>query len=46
LSEEPACAAPLDDVIFKTGFARNAAIGACKEAANENDETRKRFEIL
>ena len=38
--------APLDDVIQKLGFARNAAIVACKEAANENDETRKRFEIL
>ena len=38
--------APLDDVIKKTGFERNAAILACKEAANENDETRKRFEIL
>jgi len=38
--------APLDDVIQKTGFERNAAILACKEAANENDETRKRFEIL
>ena len=38
--------APLDDVIRKTGFARNAAIVACKEAANQNDETRKRFEIL
>jgi type I restriction enzyme R subunit len=38
--------APLDDVIQQTGFARNAAILACKEAANENDETRKRFEIL
>lgn len=33
--------APLDDVIQKTGFERNAAIVACKEAANENDETRK-----
>jgi type I restriction enzyme R subunit len=33
-------------VIQQTGFARNAAILACKEAANENDETRKRFEIL
>jgi type I restriction enzyme R subunit len=39
-------AAPLDDVMQQTGFARNAAILACKEAANENDETRKRFEIL
>ncbi|MBK5931955.1 DEAD/DEAH box helicase [Halochromatium salexigens] len=38
--------AALDDVIEKTGFARNAAILACKEAANENDETRKHFEIL
>ena len=38
--------APLDDVIGKTGFARNAAIVACKEAANENDETRKRFEVM
>ncbi|MYD30508.1 MAG: type I restriction endonuclease subunit R [Nitrospira sp. SB0675_bin_23] len=35
-----------DDVIRKTGFERNAAIAACKEAANENDETRKRFEVL
>jgi len=38
--------APLDDVIQKTGFARNAAIVTCKEAANENDETRKRFEVM
>ena len=38
--------ASLDDVIQKTGFARNAAIVACKEAANENDETRKRFEVM
>lgn len=42
--------ASLDDVIHKTGFERNAAIvtavRACKEAANENDETRKRFEIM
>ena len=37
--------APLDDVIRKDGFARNAAIVACKEVANENDETRKRFEV-
>ena len=36
----------LDDVIQKTGFERNAAIVACKEAANENDESRKRFEIM
>ncbi|WP_373498727.1 type I restriction endonuclease subunit R [Desulfococcus sp.] len=38
--------ASLDDVIHKTGFERNAAIVACKEAVNENDETRKRFEIM
>ena len=38
--------APLDGVIRKTGFERNAAIVACKEAANENDETRKRFEVM
>ena len=37
--------ASLDHVIRKTGFERNAAIAACKEAANENDETRKRFEV-
>ena len=36
----------LNDVIQKTGFECNATIVACKEAANENDETRKRFEIL
>ncbi len=38
--------ASLDDVIQKTGFERNAAIVACKEAANENDESRKRFEVM
>jgi type I restriction enzyme R subunit len=38
--------ASLDDIIGKTGFARNAAIVAAKEAANENDETRKRFEVM
>jgi type I restriction enzyme R subunit len=38
--------AALDDVIQKTGFERNAAIMACKEAANENDESRKRFEVM
>jgi len=38
--------ASLDDVIQKTGFDRNAAIVACKEAVNENDETRKRFEVM
>ncbi|MDD3857383.1 MAG: type I restriction endonuclease subunit R [Methanoculleus sp.] len=38
--------APLDNIISWTGFARNAAILAAKEAVNENDETRKRFEIM
>ncbi len=38
--------APLDDIIRKEAFERNAAIVACKEVANENDETRKRFEVL
>ena len=38
--------ASLEDVIRKTGFERNAAIVACKEAANDNDEARKRFEVM
>lgn len=38
--------ASLDDIISHTGFARNAAIVSAKEAANENDETRKRFEVM
>lgn len=38
--------ASLDDVIQMTGFGRNAAIVSCKEAVNENDETRKRFEVM
>jgi type I restriction enzyme R subunit len=38
--------ASLGDIITQTGFARNAAILAAKEAANENDETRKRFEVM
>lgn len=38
--------AALDDVIQMSGFERNAAIVACKEAANENDESRKRFEVM
>jgi len=38
--------ASLDDIITKTGFVRNAAIAAAKEAANDNDETRKRFEVM
>ncbi len=35
-----------DAIIKSTGFARNAAIAKAKEAANENDETRKRFEVI
>jgi type I restriction enzyme R subunit len=38
--------ASLDDIIVKTGFERNSGIVAAKEAANENDETRKRFEVM
>ena len=38
--------ASLDEIIRNTGFKRNAAILAAKEAANENDETRKRFEVM
>ena len=38
--------ASLDNIIAKTGFERNAAILDAKEAANENDETRKRFEVM
>jgi type I restriction enzyme R subunit len=38
--------AALDDIITHTGFARNAAIVAVKEAANQNDQTRKQFEIM
>ncbi len=38
--------ASLDDVIESANFYLPAAIVACKEAANENDETRKRFEIM
>ena len=36
----------LGDIIDKSGFDRNAAIVAAKEIVNENDETRKRFEIM
>ena len=38
--------ASLDDIIEKSGFERNAAILAAKEVANEDDETRKRFEVM
>jgi type I restriction enzyme, R subunit len=36
----------LSNIINSVGFSRNAAIYAAKEAANENDETRKRFEVM
>jgi len=36
----------LDNIMTREGFERNAAILAAKEAANENDETRKRFEVM
>ncbi len=39
-------AASLDEIIEKTGFERNAAIVKAKEAVNENDESRKRFEVM
>ena len=38
--------AVINDIMQKSGFERNAAIVACKEAANENDESRKRFEVM
>jgi type I site-specific restriction-modification system R (restriction) subunit len=36
----------LDEITEKTSFDRNKAIINAKEAVNENDETRKRFEII
>ena len=37
---------PLDAIISSSGFERNKAIVAAKEAVNENDETRKKFEVM
>jgi type I restriction enzyme R subunit len=34
------------DIVEKTGFERNKAIIDAKEAVNENDESRKRFQIM
>lgn len=34
------------DILEKTGFERNKAIIDAKEAVNENDESRKRFQIM
>ncbi|WP_417514524.1 type I restriction endonuclease subunit R [Marinobacter sp.] len=36
----------LEDVLEKTGFERNKVIIDAKEVINQNDETRKRFEII
>jgi len=36
----------LNDIIDQQGFARNKAIVEAKEAVNENDQTRKRFEVM
>ncbi|MEI8651057.1 hypothetical protein P4S73_29325 [Paraglaciecola sp. Hal342] len=30
----------------ETGFSKNAAISQAKEVINQNDETRKRFEVM
>jgi len=38
--------ASLDIIINTSGFERNKAIVAAKEAVNENDETRKKFEVM
>ncbi|MGB5806475.1 type I restriction endonuclease subunit R [Castellaniella sp.] len=38
--------APLEGILNSTGFARNAAIAQAKNAVNENDEVRKRFEVM
>ncbi len=38
--------ASLDNITNSEGFLRNAAILAAKEVANENDQTRKRFEVM
>jgi len=38
--------ASLDEIINSTGFERNKAIVVAKEAVNENDETRKKFEVM
>jgi type I restriction enzyme R subunit len=38
--------ASLESIIATTGFGRNAAIVKAKEAANQSDETRKRFEVM
>lgn len=36
----------LSRIITETGFAKNATIAQAKEIINQNDETRKRFEVM
>jgi type I restriction enzyme R subunit len=36
----------LSRVVTETGFSKNAAISQAKEVINQNDETRKRFEVM
>jgi type I restriction enzyme R subunit len=36
----------LEDIIEQTGFDKNKSIADAKDVINENDETRKRFEIM
>lgn len=36
----------LSRIITETGFTKNAAIAQAKEVINQNDETRKRFEVM
>ena len=36
----------LSRIITETGFAKNAAIAQAKEIINQNDKTRKRFEVM
>lgn len=38
--------ASLDAIVNSTGFERNKAIVSAKEAVNENDETRKKIEVM
>lgn len=38
--------APVEDILNKTGFERNAAIEKSKNAVNENDESRKRYMVM
>ena len=36
----------LNLIVTETGFAKNAVIAQAKEVINQNDETRKRFEVI